>query len=757
MPDHPESPSILGSIEIIEKLDEETLSCEITHLQLPKKSVRKINEFQIRTIGELAKTIRKFHEGKLHTSTAAYFEYYWIQHEREIGQRLRTLASAIRNGKPNWPDFWNSIGYDFTYAAARLDHAFGLDEKTRSLRIEALNLGKAVFSFNADDIHTVGDLVDRLATGLPDYRGFGKSKMRQFACGLREFIATINSEGTSSSLVANSEDIPIPGHSGSFPVPKYRGVLQYIARNRQRMSESAKNVTLGQLHLHKEIPKLHRIGVESLEHLLTLFEDGLPIIKGVGKMARINLLKTVNCADNAISESGDMDWDLFAEIADIPTFPNPEVPLNTGSEFLASLDGVVLNLTTQCFDGIESATLVDRLIPSKKASATLEELGSRFGVTRERIRQKQKKVIESLSAAVLENDYQYLSFRFTQRFSQFWRDAAKYFGQNDAITYQEFIRGLTEVWEVKRDQIIPHLPLIYAVLTSNSILPSEFNSLSSFPPKVFGIKSPQDLIRPFNSLHPTKSLAKAAEKSGVRSLGQFLSALQNGNFTTNKTFIDALTSTILIPLSKAVTTHGRVEWETYYAAKGIQFVPLSNSNSPASFAEYAVDSIATFIEHIQITLRSKGIFLHRIIPEAAERKTLYEAGELLGCEGPTIKREENALLERLHDTIFEDDYTEAGVHFRDSFIQHWKKIKKTYRQAKTQSYFAELLSIEWEIPITDLLKIVPMIECILEGRPQGYTGRRFLNPTTAIKPEGQNGETPVVLSVVRLRGFRSVH
>lgn len=757
MPDHPESPSILGSIEIIGKLDEETLGCEITHLQLPKKLVGKINEFHIRTIGELAGTIRKFHEGKLQTSTAAYFEFYWIQHEREIGHRLQTLASAIRNGKPDWPAFWNSIGYDFTFAAARLDYAFGLDEKTRSLRIEALNLGKAVFSFNADQIHTVGDLVDRLAHGLPDYRGFGKNKMWQFACGLREFIATINSEGTSSSLVANSEDFPIPGHTGNFPIPKYRGVLQYTARNRQRMSESAKSLTLGQLHLHKEIPKLHRIGVESLEQLFTLFEDGLPIIRGAGKMARINLLKTVTCADNAISESGDMDWDLFAQIADIPAFPDPEVPLNTGSDFLASLDGVVLNLTTQCFDEVESATLVDRLIPSKKASATLEELGSRFGVTRERIRQKQKKVIESLSAAVLENDYQNLSFRFTQRFSQFWRDAAKHFGQNDAITYQEFIEGLTEVWKVKRHQIIPHLPLIYAFLTSNSTLPSEFNNLSSFPPEVFGIKSPQDLGRPFNSLHPTKSLAKAADKSGVRSLGQFLGALQSGSFTTNKTFIDALTSTILLPLSKAVTPQGGVAWQEYYRLKGIPCIPVSESNSPASFVEQAVEAMATFINETEITGRSKEIFRHRIVPESAERKTLYETGALLGCAGPQIKREENELLERLHDAIFADDYTAAGVHFSDPFVQHWKKARKVYRQAKTQLFFAELLSIEWDLPASDLLKIVPMIACVVEGRPQGYTGKRFLNPSPSITAADQIDGAPVVLSVVRLRGFRSVH
>jgi hypothetical protein len=749
MLDHPANPPSLRSIEAIELLDEQTLSSGIQHLQIPHKPAARLMDFQIHSIGGLIQTARDFFEGRPQSCGESGLDFYWHQIDREIRPRVEQFASSIRDGRVDWICFWESIDYDFTFAAARLDQTFQLDEETKALRIESLNFGKAVFSFEADGIHTLGDLLNRLTAGLPNYRGFGRSKMKGFADGLREFINTVNTEGTRSSLVIRIEP--------QAPRINYRGPLHYTARNKHRMSKSTGCLTLAQIHLHNEISRLESIGVENLEQLLALFDLGLPEIRRVGKTARSNILKIAKCADAAITESGDMDWEAFARLAGFPSFPSPDVPLGTGTEFLASLQGVVLDLTTRCFDEVESATLVDRLIPLKKDGVTLEQLGLRFGVSRERIRQKQKRVIESISAAVLENNYQGLSFRFTQNFSEFWRAAAKHFGQNGSITYNEFIDGLTEVWKVERRQIIPHLPLIYAILTSNSGLPSEFNDLGSFPQKIFEIKDAHDLGRSFNSLHPTKSLSKAAEKAGLSSVDQLLGVLLTGNFTMSRHFIDRLTSEILDPLSRAVTPEGKVDWQEYYNQKRIHWSPIADTLSPASFVNEAVDAMDVFIGQTEITGRSASIYRLRTVPEAAERKTLDEAGDLLGCSGPQIKREENELLERLHDAVFADDYTAAGVHFRTSFTQQWKRARKIYRQTSSQSGFVQLLSMEWDLPIAEVLKIVPLIACVVEGRPKGYTGKRFSLTTSSTDPFRQDADTVANPSVVRLRGFRSVH
>jgi hypothetical protein len=471
----------------------------------------------------------------------------------------------------------------------------------------------------------------------------------------------------------------------------------------------------------------------------------------------MNLLKIATCADTAISESGEMDWDVFAGLAGFPIFPSSEVPLRTGSEFLASLDGIVVELTTQCFDEVESATLVERLIPHKKDGVTLEQLGLRFGVSRERIRQKQKKVIEQVSAAVLENYYEGLSFRFTEHFSGFWRAAAEHFRGEDSVTYNEFIAGITEVWKVERLHVIPHLPLIYAILTSNSTLPPEFNQSSRLPPGIFEIKYALDLAKPFSALHPSRPLANALERAGVSSIALLLEALRSGRLTVIKHSFDRLNTEILDPLARAITPQGEVAWQDFYRFKDIECIPAIESESPAYFVKHAIETIAAFINRTEITGRSSDIFRLRIVPDAAERQTLSQTGEQLGCQGPSIKREENELLERLHDAIFAGDFTASGACFRSAFIKHWKMARKIYRQTNTQRGFADLLSVEWALPVADVSKIIPMIICVVEGRPKGYTGKRYLSAAPPADSINGDADAAATLSVIRLRGFRSIH
>jgi hypothetical protein len=139
------------------------------------------------------------------------------------------------------------------------------------------------------------------------------------------------------------------------------------------------------------------------------------------------------------------------------------------------------------------------------------------------------------------------------------------------------------------------------------------------------------------------------------------------------------------------------------------------------------------------------------------RKTLDQTGELLGCEGPSIKREENLLLERLNDAIFAEDYTAAGACFRASFTKHWKRAKKIYRQTSNQYHFADLLSREWGLSIAEVSKVIPMFTCIIEGKPKGYTGKTLLASAPSIYSQNKNSNATATLSVIRLRGFRSIH
>jgi len=738
--------------EALEQMDYSSTSTPIEHLQIRKQTVDKLKEHDIDSLQKLVQFAKKYHGGDLLSNGEKHLHRFWSDIEHVMEDKFRQLAHAGSSGRIDWVLFWETIDYEFTFAAAKLDEIFNFDDETKALSIDSLNIGKAVFSLKDDGIQTVGDLLPRLSAGLPDYRGFGKNKLWVFACGLREFIGTMNSEGT-SSLTRIQEFPPT--------TPGYRGTLQYRAKNWAKMSEDTKKLSLGQIHLHNEIDNLQSIGVENLDQLLELFDKGVPQIKGVGKMARIRLYSAVKSADLATEDSGKINWNTFAFLSGMAVYPGPEIPLNSGEDFLSSLDGVVTSLTTQCFDEIESATLIHRLIPAKKGTATLESISRNFAVTRERIRQKQEIILKALSSSLIDNEYVGISFRFSEQFSTYWQDAARHFGSNQTLSYFEFIAGLSEVWAVEEARIRAHLPLIYSILTKNSTLPPEFVASSFLPAEVFHIKHGSDLNRPFPALHPSRNLARNAEKVGVTRLGQLLTMLRSGSAPFSRRVLESLFNEILSPLSKAVSPSGAVNWEKYYELKEITILPVKDSSSPNDFVEFAVETVAEFIRGTYITGRSEPIFIHRIIPNAENRKTLNQTGGLLGCAPPSIKKEETELLERLHDAIFGSDYTSSSVHFRDSFIQKWNKSKSVSQQAKSIPYFAELLGLEWDLDKTSIMQVVPMIASVIKGRPLGYTGKKYSldsnkKPATAAAPGYHPGKTESA-SVIRLRGFRYIH
>jgi hypothetical protein len=743
------------AVEVLGNLNVAALATPIEHLHIHKRTAERLISNGVKNLLELITTARDFHSGKLWAEGERDLHRFWGSIDLIIEDRICQLARSVSAGKVDWVSFLELIDYELTFGAAKLDETFDLDEETKSLSIDCLNIGKAVFLLRDDGILTVGQLVSKLSAGLPDYRGFGKNKLRVFASGLREFVATINADGTSSSLtLSREEDVPPT-------LPGYRGTVQYTARNRARMSEETKLLTLGQIHLHKEISKLHRIGVDTLDQLFELFQNGLPDIRGIGKKSRITLFNTVRFADQAITDSGGIDWDRFARLAGMRVLPEPETPLQNGGDFLASMDGIVASLTTNCFDEVESATLTQRLIPTDEATSTLESIARNFSLSRERIRQKQEIVLRALSSALIDDDYEGLHFRFSEQFSTYWKAAALHFGANETLSYVEFIAGLVEVWGVSEALIRPHLPLIYSILTKESSLPTVFARISFIPEEVFQITNTADLNRRFRSLHPTRSLMKAVEKLEVFSLGQLLSILCSEKPSFSRVLQNKLLTEIFSPLSKSVSPSGAVIWEKYYELKKVTVLPESDSSCPADFVKSAVGVVTEFVSRTQITLRSEGILVHRVVPDAESRKTLAEAGKIYESSGPQIKREENELLERLHDVIFGEDYTDAKIHFRSSFIQKWHKAKHVCQQAKGVPYFAELLGLEWSLSNNAVMKVAPMIASVIKGRPPGYTGKRFSLASNKsrlnIGVQDQGADSPPPPAVIRLRGFRYIH
>lgn len=216
---------------------------------------------------------------------------------------------------------------------------------------------------------------------------------------------------------------------------------------------------------------------------------------------------------------------------------------------------------------------------------------------------------------------------------------------------------------------------------------------------------------------------------------------------------------ILTALSSAAKSSGDLCWNDYAKELGVELLPAGNDQSKTHFVRTLIDSMTTFIAAAQTSGHAKRIFDLRIISQPRDRKTLFQAAEILGCSGPQIKREEAILLRRLQSAVFEENYLAARARFQTAFIGYWKEAQEVRSKNPNQSDYLEALSSEWKISRVDLLEIVPALVSVIDGRPRGYPGiDAFSDEDDVMLEEPSNAVAEKSIEpIVKLRGFRIVH
>ena len=607
-------------------------------------------------------------------------------------------------------------------------------------------------------IFILSDLVQKTEAQLCKLSNFGRNSLEEVKTKLDTLglsLGMVLSENQKTLVAAIKHQIEVE------EIDQRANVFR--SKNRKLMSEKTKALQLQQIHLHIEIVKLERIGVKTFDQLLAQYESGIRNVRGLGRKSLIRMRDIVSRIDESILPNGDVDWEKYAALAGIPVLPSASTPLATGRDFLASLETVVSELASHYLDAVESAIIKERLMPHYREALTLEELAKQFGVTRERIRQKERNILERIPSAVLDDNYEGLNFRFRTSFTGYWRQAAEYFVNRKSVEFGDLVVGLSTVWHVEPYEVMNHLPLVYSVLTSETSLPQELKFAIPFPSKLNKISAPGDLSQPIGFLNPTRTLFKFCERNNISNVGELLSALTlNRIIIADNSDIGREVKKILAAMAAAVSENGYISWTEYSRCLGIEIVPEVNSPTARYFVDHVLQAISRFIDGTQITVRSKQIFQVRIIQQSHKRKTLDQAATLLGCAGPQIKREESYLLRRVHSAIFMRNLTNSGIRFQDTFISFWKEAMAAREMRPTVAAFVEKLSSSWGISEAEIVNIVPTLAAVIDGRPIGYTSKDIMfiddepdlrwdsRPNLGIASSSQS-------LIVRLRGFRNIH
>jgi len=529
--------------------------------------------------------------------------------------------------------------------------------------------------------------------------------------------------------------------------------------------------------------RLESAGLRNLGDLLTydaLDPRGLAGIPGLDPTERLQLEGRLTSLSKHINDDGDIVWDTYYKsVGDLVGEARHEDPLvvsqqpvdnqhasdegarlvpsyevTDGASFINAFPEVVRSIMESRDNEVDRAILLERLSCQSQDRKTLDEIASSLKVrlTRERVRQRESKLLNHLTDALLHGRQRRLGVAFRPSFARYWLLVAEQFGENEEISFTRFIETLESTWGVPADQLFVQLPFITSVLTSKAIPPRQMRAHMRRDNRIYRQLASVDRAIPITML----ALGKAAGRLhalGIETVGDLFDAARNGNGLDASSNVGRVVEKVLFALVSSHGEDGKIDWRGYEAKLGLVRFPADPA-SAETFLSTLADDLATIIRANRYSLRAVDIFNIRIAAPRAQRLTLAQAAEQLGSHGPSIKREESIFLSALNAQLVGRDLTRSSVTFCSGYLHYWADAEECYRAASGdfQTFCAGVVS-KWGIQPAQMVEAGEILWAVLNryprGRPPKMRNQRPRPDDTTAARESRG--------VVVLRGFRRAH
>jgi len=552
-----------------------------------------------------------------------------------------------------------------------------------------------------------------------------------------------------------------------------------------RLSEASQAIPVSRLRLGPDTAVLVGAGLTTLGLLLSRIEiapRGIQDIPGLTAGAAMHLRRTLEALSTVVDDCGNIDWAGFdpqrgsvsssavvalpaqhetklppagrgAQEGEVGAVPSKQVM--DGYGFIESFPEVIDALIRSRRHDADRLIITERLARQPHERKTLEQVAAAASgsLTRERIRQRESKLLEQLAGALVYERPKRLGLTFRSSFTGYWRQAAERFGQKEEITFTDFIEGLQEAWSVPADRLFVHLPLIMSVLTRKATIPERMRAQMKLDPRVYRVLD--DVVRklPLTKLAIGKSFNEIMGY-GIETIGELFDLIRMGRGPDPSTRAGRAIARLVAGLMDARAEDGSIDWPKYAQALELARLPEDDPTSAARFLEYLPCDMQMIVEASAMPARTAQIFKVRIAVPRAARLTLADAAELLGTHGPTIKRLESLLLIMLNDQLIDQNFTRSRVMFPPRFLGYWADAALVHRNCGTDfAAFCALLIERWGVSQQEISQSAEILWAVLNEYPGGRPARK----TLSVKRARDKSEDRKPQGVILLRGFRRVH
>lgn len=506
---------------------------------------------------------------------------------------------------------------------------------------------------------------------------------------------------------------------------------------------------IGSLHLGPKTALLMQSGYRTIGDAAEADPDAIGRIPSVGRQT-VDAFRCNRAALNsATCPCGAVDWATYCRTIGVPLLPLSDRP-SSGREFLAYLPSFFHELAAELADDVLTLILHERISKPPDRQMTLAQIAAQMEppVTRERIRQREKKLLGQIVSGLLDDNYDGLGIHFHPAFAQWWRIAADSLAGLDEIEVVGFVDLLARLWEVPQQAIIGQLPAIVSIVTGEPQLSGGFRAFAKLDPGLFNETVDEVLGISVLRLRMGK-LSPRLAAAGVTSVGDAIDRLREGRFDGIEAAAGKVAIDHILLLTSCVGTFGAVDWAAYRRALGIGCLPAVAPQSAAEFATNLLETVGVLLQSHTVTVRAADIFRLRTGQDASTRMTLQQVANEIGTYTPGVKREETYLLAWLFDVLVARDFWMLTVWLDATWLSYWSQASVIFDEEDEYSRFADRLAWRWRLTGRQVRAAAPILWAVFNGYPDG---RR-----SAWQPPVPTPGPAEPVGRILLRGFRRSH
>lgn len=596
-----------------------------------------------------------------------------------------------------------------------------LDESIRILKLGPLENTLVALGYA-----TVDDLIKwAIADFNPSHRGIGTKKENLIVESLKK--------------LSNSE----PDHGFKTPATL------------RRLHPSVSSTPSSHFHFGARGTAFSNSGYHTLSDLADWYDEGCPNLPKFGRKSVSEAKRILESLNDTLDHSGVPDWNLFCRNAGITLLPKMPF-VDREQSILSVIPDVIEGIIESAADKVEADILRNRLTQTAENQLTLKDLGRKHGVTRERIRQKQKKLLVEISNGLMEGLYSNSEYRFRPEFAAVWHKAEQAFEGRDELDASSFLSQLSSEWKVGVGDLLEHLPFIFAVLTNTHSIPHNFRVYLQYP------------------LLTSKGLSQELLSKSTKQLplGRKVEFLEELNITTVEELIemfcafpDEFSGRAFHELFQSLEAHlqslaspSDFEWKAYYPHLGQTLLPDVLPNSPRGFLDSLKPTLSLAIElggddYCQF---SREVLMSRSFPRRDDRLSDQALADQAGTTAANISRVERELNRRLRSVLIERNFSKASVIFEDGFLDFWSQVEAAYREGDSVHEYERNLAHVWGISREEIKDYINLFWSILTNHPPGKNRNWYQGVKRSLKRPKLHLDS-VSPPVIVLRKVRRIH